>query len=87
MQPVALKTVFWVGLPLAAIWVCLTISRLLFAGAGSMFADARVTLSAMTEHPNLSTRLKIAAASFVYFAGLVDWHSSPGLQDSYLAAP
>ena len=83
----ALKTVFWVGLPLAAIWVCLTISRLLFAGAGSMFADARVTLSAMTEHPNLSNRLKIAAASFVYFAGLVDWHSSPGLQDSYLAAP
>ena len=90
----ALQTVFWVGLPLAAIWVCLTISRLLFAGAGSMFADARLTLSAMTEHPNLSNRLKIAAglvvvmvASFVYFAGLVDWHSSPGLQDSYLAAP
>jgi hypothetical protein len=90
----ALKTVFWVSLPLAAIWGCWTISRLLFAGAGSMFADARITLSAVIEHPNLPNRLKIAAglaavmvASFLYFAGMVDWDSSSGLQNSYLATP
>ena len=87
----ALKIIFWVGLPLAAIWVCWTIPRLLFAGAESMFADARVT---MLEHPKLPNRLKIAAglavamvASFLYFAGMVDWHSSSGLQGSYLATP
>ena len=90
----ALKTIFLVGLPLAAIWGCWAISRLLVGGAGSMFADARVTFSAVIEHPNLPNWIKIAAglavvmvASFLYFAGMVDWNSSSGLQDSYLATP
>jgi len=90
----ALKTVFWVGLPLAAIWGCWTISRLLLAGAGSMFANARIILSAVIEYPNLPNRLKIAAglaavmvASFLYFAGILAWDSPSGLQNSYLATP
>lgn len=90
----ALKIVFCVGLPIAVVWGCWTIFRLLFGKAASMFADARVALSNLvTQYPRLPNRLKIAAglaavmvASFFYFAGLVDLNSS-GLQNSLLATP